>query len=33
MIEDDGDLSDNDQIRAYKIICRDTAFADTLLAI
>jgi hypothetical protein len=32
-IEDDGDLSENEQIEVYKIIRRDTTFADTLLAI
>lgn len=32
-IEDDGDLSDNEQIQVFKIICHDTGFADTILAI
>ena len=32
-IEDDGDLSENEQIEVYKIICCDTTFTDTLLAI
>lgn len=32
-IEDDGDLSEDEQIQVFKIIRRDTAFADTLLAI
>jgi len=32
-IEDDGDLSENDMIKVFKIIRRDTTFADTLLAI
>jgi len=32
-IEDDGDLSDNEQTQAFQIIRKDTAFADTILAI
>lgn len=32
-IEDDGDLSEHETIKAFRIIRRDTAFADTLLAI
>ena len=32
-IEDDGDLSDDEQIQVYKIIHCDTSFADTLLTI
>jgi hypothetical protein len=32
-IEDDGGLSDDEMIEAFKIIRRDTTFADTLLAI
>ncbi|KAG6847438.1 hypothetical protein H0H93_008101 [Arthromyces matolae] len=33
LIEDDGDLSDDEQIKVIKIIRRDTSFADTILAI
>ncbi|KAG6807625.1 hypothetical protein H0H92_006890 [Tricholoma furcatifolium] len=33
IIEDDGDLSEEEQIKVFKIIRRDTSFADTLLAI
>ncbi|KAF5367349.1 hypothetical protein D9615_010294 [Tricholomella constricta] len=33
MIEDDADLSDNEQLKVIKIIRRDTTFADTILAI
>ncbi|KAG6806703.1 hypothetical protein H0H92_010312, partial [Tricholoma furcatifolium] len=33
MIEDDGQLSDDEQIKVIKMICRDTSFADTILAI
>jgi hypothetical protein len=32
-IEDDGDLSDNEQTQVFQVICKDTAFADTVLAI
>ncbi|KAG6826692.1 hypothetical protein H0H87_006689 [Tephrocybe sp. NHM501043] len=32
-IEDDGDLSDEEQLKVFKIIRRDTTFADTILAI
>lgn len=32
-IEDDGDLSDHEQIAVFRVIRRDTAFADTILAI
>ncbi|KAF8226431.1 hypothetical protein L208DRAFT_1407059 [Tricholoma matsutake] len=33
VIEDDGDLLENEMNKVYKIVCRDTAFADTVLAI
>lgn len=33
VIEDDGDLSDNEQIQIFRVIRKDTAFADTLLSI
>ncbi|KAG6823953.1 hypothetical protein H0H92_008488, partial [Tricholoma furcatifolium] len=33
MIEDDGQLSDDEQIKVIKMIRRDTSFADTILAI
>jgi hypothetical protein len=33
LLEDDGDLSDNEHIRAMKLICRDTSVADVLLAV
>ena len=32
-VEDDGDLSDDEQLRVFKVICHDTGFADTILAI
>jgi hypothetical protein len=32
-VEDDGDLSDDEQLRVFKIIRHDTGFADTILAI
>ena len=32
-VDDDGDLSDDEQLRVFKIICHDTGFADTILAI
>ncbi|TFK32008.1 hypothetical protein BDQ12DRAFT_671440, partial [Crucibulum laeve] len=32
-IEDDGDLSENEMIKVYKIIQHDTTFAETILAI
>jgi len=33
MIEEDDDLSENECIRAYQIIRKDTTFADTVLSI
>lgn len=33
LLEDDGDLSDNEPIRAMKLIHRDTSVADVLLAV
>jgi tellurite resistance protein len=33
VIEDDGDLSGSEMNKVYKIVRRDTAFADTVLAI
>ncbi|KAG6841388.1 hypothetical protein C0991_011552 [Blastosporella zonata] len=33
MIKDDDELSEDEQIKVFKIIRRDTTFADTLLAI
>jgi len=32
-IEDDGNLSDNKQTQVFQIICKDTTFANTILAI
>lgn len=32
-VEDDGDLSDDEQLKVFNIICHDTGFADTILAI
>jgi hypothetical protein len=32
-VEDDGDLSDDKQLRVFKIIRHDTGFSDTILAI
>lgn len=32
-IEDDGDLSDHEQTQVFRIICKDTAFADMVLSI
>jgi hypothetical protein len=32
-VEDDGDLSDEEQLRVFRVICHDTGFADTILAI
>lgn len=32
-IEDDGDLLDHEQITVFRVICCDTAFVDTILAI
>lgn len=33
VIENNGDLSDNEQIQIFQVIRKDTAFADTLLSI
>jgi len=33
LIEDDSDLSENERISAFKLMRRDTSFADTILAI
>jgi hypothetical protein len=33
MIEEDDDLSENECIRAFRVIRKDTTFADTVLSI
>ena len=33
VIENNGDLSDNEQIQIFQVIRKDIAFADTLLSI